>query len=258
MSYRFDCGRRDDRSIGIKRAVELAQDGKLIVLPVDSGYGLGCDAFIPSAVQELAAARGSSRAQPPPVLIPHARTLDGIATEVPMAARDLMAAFWPGALTLICRAQPSLSWDLGDTRGTVSARVPLHPVALQVLAEVGPMAVTSASPAGWPAPATCDSAQEALGDSIGVYLDAGPMTDLTPSSVVDCTGSRLRALRLGAIGLAELRAVVPDLLGPDDPEPEPEPAPEPEPEAEPAPEAEPVPEAEPEVGPEPARGGEAG
>jgi L-threonylcarbamoyladenylate synthase len=211
VSYRFDCVSASGRESGIARAVAAVSADELVVLPTDAVYGLGCDAFSPSAVTLLAAARGAARSQPPPVFIPHARTLDGIASGVGPAARDLVGAFWPGPLTLLCTAQPSLSWDLGDTFGTVSVRMPLHPVALQLLERTGPLAVTAASPSGRPAPTGCEVARDLFGDAVSVYLDAGPLAGDARSTIVDVRGERPRVLRAGAIDLDVLRAVVPDL-----------------------------------------------
>ena len=87
-------------------------------MPTDTVYGIAADAFSAQAVATLLAAKGRGRNMPPPVLIPQAATMDGLAVDVPDFARELAARFWPGALTLILHAQPSLTWDLGETRGT--------------------------------------------------------------------------------------------------------------------------------------------
>src|SRR6478609_10656942 len=143
-------------------------------LAADAVYGVGADAFDRRAVAAVLAAKGRGRDVPPPVLVPNPRTLDGLATEVSDAARELVAAFWPGPLTLVCRAVPSLDWDLGDTNGTVALRMPLHRVALAVLELTGPMAVTSANRTGEPAATTVEEAVDQLGDAVSVYLDGGP------------------------------------------------------------------------------------
>jgi L-threonylcarbamoyladenylate synthase len=212
VTYRFDCLDDGGRGRGVARAASSVQEGALVVLPTDAVYGLGCDAFSPDAVAALRALKGHRRSQPPPVLMPRTRTLDGLATQVSDAARELADAFWPGSLTLLCRAQPTLDWDLGDTRGTVALRVPLHPVALQVLDRTGPLAVTAANAPGSPAPTSCEQARAQLGDEVEVYLDAGELTRTAVSTIVDVTGPAPQVLRLGALGLAELRAVVPGLL----------------------------------------------
>jgi len=209
VSGRYDCADRAGRAEGIKRAATAVAAGELVVLPTDTVYGLGCDAFSPEAVVRLLTAKGRGRAMPPPVLVPHARTLDGIAADVPDDVRALAEAFWPGGLTLVVPMQPTLSWDLGDTGGTVAVRMPLHPVALELLESTGPMAVSSANLTGSPAAATAAEAKEQLGDAVAIYLEAGPAGSGVPSTIVDGTGDVPRVLREGAVSLAELREVVP-------------------------------------------------
>lgn len=192
-------------------AADAVRRGEVIVLPTDTVYGVGADAFDPEAVRALLAAKGRGRAMPPPVLVGGQRVLDGLAYDVPGYARDLVDAFWPGALTIVCRSQPSLSWDLGDKNDTVALRMPLHRTALALLDSTGPLAVTSANRTGQPAATTCDEAEEQLGDAVSVYLDAGPCSGSLASTIVDVTGDQPRLLRLGAIGVDQLRTVVPDL-----------------------------------------------
>ncbi|WP_066464956.1 L-threonylcarbamoyladenylate synthase [Sanguibacter suarezii] len=193
----------------IDEAVHVVQRGGLVVLPTDTVYGIGADAFDPDAVAALLAAKGRGRQMPPPVLVGSLATLDGLATDVPDAARALATHFWPGALTLILTAQPSLAWDLGETFGTVALRMPDHPTALALLARTGPMAVSSANRTGSPAAVTAQDAYDQLGASVRVYLDAGDAPGGVASTIVDATGPVLRVVRAGAISLAELNAVAP-------------------------------------------------
>ncbi|WP_088289946.1 L-threonylcarbamoyladenylate synthase [Kineosporia sp. A_224] len=214
MSFRFDCLDERERERGISRAAVSVSEGLLVVLPTDSAYGVGTDAFSHAGIALMAQARG--RRQAPPVLVAHGRTLDGLATGFNSGVRDLADAFWPGGLTLLCTHQPTLTWDLGDGSGTVALRMPMHPVALRLLEKTGPMAVTSANRPGTEhaaVPLTYEDAWAALVTTVDVYLDAGPMTRTALSTVVDGTDSSRppRVLRVGAIGLDALRAVVPDL-----------------------------------------------
>jgi tRNA threonylcarbamoyl adenosine modification protein (Sua5/YciO/YrdC/YwlC family) len=190
----------------LDEAVNVLARGGLVVLPTDTVYGIGADAFSPPAVAALLAAKGRGRQIPPPVLVPDARTLDGLCDAVPEAARALVAAFWPGGLTLICRAQPSLAWDLGETKGTVAVRMPDHPAALALLRRTGPLAVSSANRTGGPAARTAAEAAEQL-VGVAVYLDAGTTPGGVASTIVDATADRLTLVRPGAIGLEALRAV---------------------------------------------------
>ncbi|MEU1463775.1 L-threonylcarbamoyladenylate synthase [Streptomyces sp. NPDC005706] len=211
MARRYDTNDATDRVTGLREAASAVRRGELVVLPTDTVYGIGADAFSSEAVADVLAAKGRGRNMPTPVLIGSPNTLHGLVTDFSELAWELVDAFWPGALTLVARHQPSLQWDLGDTRGTVAVRMPLHPVAIELLTEVGPMAVTSANLTGHPAPEDCDAAQRMLGDSVSVYLDGGPTPGNVPSSIVDVTGEVPVLLRAGALSPEELRKVVPDL-----------------------------------------------
>ncbi len=124
VSERYDCTDPDGRAEGIPAAAAAVRRGEIVVLPTDTVYGIGCDAFDATAVASVLAAKGRGRDMPPPVLIPTARTAQGLATQVPDYAQRLMERFWPGPLTLVLKAQTSLHWDLGETNGTVALRVP--------------------------------------------------------------------------------------------------------------------------------------
>lgn len=199
------------RAEGIAAAHSALGRGEAVVLPTDTVYGIGVDAFSAAAVAVLLAAKGRSRAMPPPVLIGRQAVMDALATDIPDQARQLAETFWPGGLTLILRAQPSLAWDLGETRGTVALRMPADETALELLGAVGPMAVSSANRSGLPAATTAEAAREMLADSVSVYLDDGERSTTAPSTIVDCTGETPRVVRAGAVPLHELQAVVPEL-----------------------------------------------
>ena len=166
----YDCRTVADRDRGVEAAVDAVKRGDLVVLPTDTVYGLGADAFKPWAVTALLEAKGRDRQMPPPVLVGTRATLDGLVFNLPDTARDLVEAFWPGALTIVVEHAPSLQWDLGDLDGTVAVRMPLHPVALEVLRETGPMAVSSANLTGQPAAITAEEARSQLGFAVSVYL----------------------------------------------------------------------------------------
>ncbi len=211
MSQLFATDDHVARRRGLDAASGAIQRNELVVLPTDTVYGVAADAFSPTAVGTLLDAKERGRDMPVPVLVANPRVIDGLAFGVSPAARDLVAAFWPGALTVICLSQPSLQWDLGRTDGTVALRMPLHPVALELLAITGPLAVSSANLSGMPPATTAEEALTQLGTSVAVYLDAGACADATPSTIVDASGERPRVVRLGALSLEVLRQVVPDL-----------------------------------------------
>jgi tRNA threonylcarbamoyl adenosine modification protein (Sua5/YciO/YrdC/YwlC family) len=211
VSTRFDTSDEVARDEGLGAASVALQRGQLVVLPTDTVYGLAADAFDPSAVRRLLAAKGRGREMPPPVLVGAVTTLDALAVGVPAFARDLVAKYWPGPLTLVCRQQSSLQWDLGDARGTVAVRMPDDRLALDLLARTGPLAVSSANLSGSPAATTASEAEEMLGDSVEVYLDDGPVSAGVPSTIIDVTAKNLRILREGAISRAELEALATEL-----------------------------------------------
>ncbi len=214
MSRTYDCTDPGQRSRGITAAVRAVRRGKLVVLPTDTVYGVGCDAFRPEAVNALLAAKGRGPDMPVPVLIGSARTLSGISSQSSGVVKRLTDAFWPGGLTIVCRQQPSLAWNLGNTAGTVAVRMPLHPVAIEVLRETGPMAVSSANRTGQPPPRTGEQAREQLGEAVAVYLDSFPTEDDVPSTIVDVSGDTPRVLREGAVPIETLREVLPDIASP--------------------------------------------
>jgi tRNA threonylcarbamoyl adenosine modification protein (Sua5/YciO/YrdC/YwlC family) len=207
-AQRFRCADDAERDAGVATAALAIQRGQLVVLPTDTVYGLGADAFDPEAVRRLLSAKGRGREMPPPVLVSAPTTLDALAIGVPAYARALISELWPGPLTLVCRQQPSLQWDLGDTRGTVAVRMPDHPIALELLSRTGPLAVSSANRTGRPAATDADAAQEMLGTSVQVILDDGRSPGAQPSTIVDVTGTAGRVLRLGAVSLGRLNEIV--------------------------------------------------
>jgi L-threonylcarbamoyladenylate synthase len=211
MARRFDCSDASDRATGLREAASAVRRGELVVLPTDTVYGIGADAFSAEAVGDLLQAKGRGRNMPSPVLVGSPNTLHGLVTDFSEQAWDLVDAFWPGGLTLVAKHQPSLQWDLGDSRGTVAVRMPLHPVAIELLTETGPMAVSSANLTGHPSPQTCQAALDMLGDSVSVYLDGGPTPDAVPSSIVDVTGPAPVLLRAGVLSALQLREVAPGL-----------------------------------------------
>ncbi len=211
MSTRFevlpDC-REPAREAAIEAASLAVRRGELVVLPTDTVYGLGADAFDPAAVRRLLKAKGRGPEMPPPVLVSAATTLDALAVGIPGYARALVDHFWPGPLTLVCTQQSSLQWDLGDTRGTVAVRMPDHELVLEILERTGPLAVSSANITGRPPAADADAAEEMLGEDVSVIIDGGPAAGDQPSTIVDVTGTQGRVLRTGALSLADLNAVL--------------------------------------------------
>ena len=214
MGSFYDCRDPAIRVDAVAAAADSVAAGELVVLPTDTVYGLGADAFQPAAVADLLEAKGRGRNVPVPVLVGSWTTIDGLVSVVDQRTRDLIEAFWPGGLTLVVRHAPTLSWDLGDAQGTVAVRMPLHPVAIELLETTGPMAVSSANRHGEPPAQTAAEARRQLGEDVAVYLEDGQVSGGVASTIVDVTGERPRVLRIGALDLDELKKVVPDIAAP--------------------------------------------
>ena len=208
MSAVYDCSRPETRTEGLEAAAGAVRSSRLVVLPTDTVYGIGADAFDADAVRALLRAKNRGPDMPVGVLVGSWSTVDGLVLGMPPHARALVEAFWPGDLSIVLPHAPSLQWDLGTTRGTVMLRMPLHPVALELLREVGPMAVSSANVSGQPPAATAKDAQDQLGESVAVYLEGGPIENARPSSIVDLTGSEPKLLREGAVSAEAISDVL--------------------------------------------------
>ena len=208
MSARYDCTDAAQRVTGLAEAAASLRKGDLAVIPTDTVYGLAADAFSPPAVTGLLAAKGRDRQMPPPVLVGTVRAATALVEDLSASAKDLMDEFWPGALTLVLRANRNLIWDLGETKGTVAVRMPLHEITLELLKETGPLAVSSANRSGAPPATTAADAEAQLGEAVAVYLDGGPCSRDVPSTIVDLTGAVPKLLRAGVISIARLREVV--------------------------------------------------
>ena len=214
MQKIYDCSVDVELLGGFRQAKVALDRSEVVVIPTDTVYGLAADAFSAKGVEQLLALKGRDRTSPPPVLIPKVETISALATDLPLIANQLAAAFWPGALTMVLKAQLSLDWDLGDTRGTVALRVPDHKITLALLEDVGPLAVSSANLTGEPAAVTAQQAADYFKEKVPVYLDAGSSPKVEASTILDLSqvrdGQPIRVLRKGAISLERIRSVIGD------------------------------------------------
>ena len=225
----YDCSLDTDLLTGMRLAKVSLGRNELVVIPTDTVYGIAADAFSPAGVNSLLAAKGRGPQSPPPVLIGTMQTMHALAETVPSVATKLAETFWPGALTMIFKAQGSLTWDLGETKGTVALRMPDHKIALALLQETGPLAVSSANLTGEPAATTCQQAEAYLGDSVAVYLDGGNSPKGEASTILDMTEledsydgngaltttGKIKIVRRGALSEEKIRSVAGDLLAGD-------------------------------------------
>jgi L-threonylcarbamoyladenylate synthase len=216
VTQRIPCADGAHRARAVAAALAAVRRGDLVLIPTESVYAIATDAFSRRGVSAMRDAKGYDESVPLPVMVGARATVAGIAARVPDDARALMDAFWPGSLTLLLSPQPTLAWDLpGDA--PLAIRMPLHPVALALLAQSGPLVVTTANQPGIQAPTDVDDAVAQLGDAIGLALDAGDLSgaEQLPSTVVDVTGAQPRVVRIGAIPVEQLRRVCPHVLGED-------------------------------------------
>jgi L-threonylcarbamoyladenylate synthase len=199
---------------GMRQARMAIGRGNVVCIPTGTVYALVADAFKPSAVAALRAARGMSERAPLSVLLPGIPTLAALADTVHDEVRDLAQEFWPGALTIITAAGESLMWDLGDTHGTVALRMPEHRIALELLSETGPLAASSAFVVGGSGGTSAEHAQAMFGDSVAVYLSdsaanqSGLLSTVIDATKLDKPEGKLTVVREGAIAREDIYAVV--------------------------------------------------
>jgi L-threonylcarbamoyladenylate synthase len=216
---RYDLNDQASRRIGLDAAGRAARRGRLIVMPVDAAYGVGTEAFSSLGVAGILGAKGRGRGAPLPVLVGRVEAMDGLLLMGPggssrCAARDLANAFWPGPLTIVGNPQPSLTWDLGASHRSapVALRMPLHPAALALLRDVGPMAVTAVTDAHGRPIRSADDTVACMGNHVSVLLDGGTLPEMGASTVVDVTAGVPIVIRQGSLPLADLLEVCPDLV----------------------------------------------
>lgn len=204
----YHCLELDEREAGLSAAVDAVQAGQCIVLPTDTVYGIGADAFNNDAVAKLLATKRRGPDMPVPVLVGSWTTIQGLVREFSDTAKILVEAFWPGGLSIVVPEAPSLPWNLGDTRGTVLLRMPNQPLALELLQRTGPMAVSSANISGNPPALNAANAKQQFGDAVGIYLDGGDAQVGEPSTIVDISGPQPVVLREAAISAERIGEVL--------------------------------------------------
>lgn len=196
----------------VARAVEALDAGLVVVLPTDTVYGVAVDPTRPGATDRLFAAKGRPRSVVLPVLVAGIEDARRLAV-VDGRAEALMAAFWPGGLTIVVPRAEGVEFDLGDLGDlgdggtTIGLRAPADRVAAAVCTGAGPIATTSANLHGQPTPPDAAGVAAQLGAGVSVVLDGGPRSG-APSTVVDCTAGPLRVLREGAVAWAAIKAAL--------------------------------------------------
>jgi len=187
----------------LKTAQAIIAKGGLVVFPTDTLYGLACDYRNPEAIQAIYRAKGRSTAKAFPVLIANFDQLALLVCNPSPIAEKLMTKYWPGPLTLILPKLENLPEALTPYPG-LAVRMPKHPFALELLAQAGPLAVTSANLSDQPNPLDAEGVLAQLDGKVDLILDGGKLPTSPGSTIVDCTTSQLKLVRAGAITLEEL------------------------------------------------------
>ncbi len=190
--------------LAIVETAAAIKRGELVVFPTDTLYGIGTNAFDEKAILSLYTIKRRPMEKGIPILLADVADLEKVAEALPPAARDLMIHFWPGPLTLIVRKQNNLPRNISDNEG-IAVRIPDNEIARAVIRAAGGAVATSSANRSGHAPAqTADQALAELEGDVMIVLDGGPTGQAIPSTIVDCTGKRMRIVRQGAIS-AELK-----------------------------------------------------
>jgi L-threonylcarbamoyladenylate synthase len=193
----------------IQAAAKVLMAGGLLAFPTTGLYGLGADALNPGAVDRIFQVKQRDRGKPILVLIRDVSELGRVAVKVPESALRMMAAFWPGSLTVILEARPGLPEVLTGGTGKIGIRVPGHPVAQALVRAVdGPVTGTSANLSGRGGCSSAAGLSNELTRHLDMVLDAGKLKGGPGSTVVDATSDPPRVLREGAVSPKNLSMVV--------------------------------------------------
>lgn len=199
-------------SAAIAEAAAVLRRGGLVAFPTETVYGLGANALDEQAVSHIFAAKGRPASDPLIVHVDGPDKLEQVAVNSPPLARQLIAAFWPGPLTLVLERGPNVPANVTAGSQTVGVRMPRHPVALALLAAANvPVAAPSANLFARPSPTTAAHVLEDLRGRVDLVLDAGPTAVGVESTVLDLTQTPPRVLRPGGVSLEALRRLIPEV-----------------------------------------------
>lgn len=210
MIHRYNGSDPQQRAEGITHAVAAARRGELVVANLDGSYAVITDAFSHKGVEAINALKGRT-GMTIPVLVGKPDTVDGVALlqgESGVLARTLMRDCWPGPLTIIGTAQPSLPWKCSPD-GVVPVRMPMHPWTLELVRALGPTANVPTHAPGEEPHGSVEAVEATLGEAVSVYLDGGPCLPDQTSTIIDVTGAQAVITRAGAFTIDYLATLVP-------------------------------------------------
>lgn len=189
-------------------AVKAFRKGEIVAYPTETFYGLAVDPFNEEAVKKLFELKGRDFDNPITVIVNDKSKIFDLVETTPELGRKLMDRFWPGALTIVFKANEKVSHILTSGRGTIGVRVSINPVATEFAREVvSPITATSANPSGMLPPITADEVIDYFGDKLGAVIDGGEVAGGLGSTIVDVTGKTLKIVREGVIKADEILKV---------------------------------------------------
>ena len=198
----------------VNKAAKAIADGFIIVIPMEHSYAYVCDAFRADSVRAMHVLRGDPLFIAAQVIVGSTKTAEGVVREITPEIKGLMKKFWPGMVSMNLRPQIGLSWDLGDNNqlDRVSIRIPKAKFAKALVAQTGPLAVASAARKGMPAPKMLSDVM-VLDSDVALKFDSGTLRKGPISTVVEADETGVRVLRIGAVSLEEIQAIVPGATG---------------------------------------------
>ena len=206
--------KKGELSRHINKAAKAIADGFIIVIPMEHSYAFACDAFRADSVRALHVLRGDPLFTAAQVIVGSVKTTDGIIREITPEIKGLMKKFWPGMVSLNLRPHLGLSWDLGDNNqlDRVSVRLPKAKFAKALVSQTGPLAIASAARKGMPAPQSLSDVL-VLDSDVALKFDNGKLRKGPISTVIEADETGVRVVRVGAISLEEIQAIVPGATG---------------------------------------------
>jgi L-threonylcarbamoyladenylate synthase len=198
---------RADHTSAIEHAVDVLKHGGLVVFPTDTVYGLAALPFKGEYVEGLFSAKGRNNSRAIALLIGDYADLPKVVDHFDETSTRLAHRFWPGPLTLVVPKLTGLPEALSQD-GTIGVRMPDHPIALALLRQIGPLAVTSANISGQENANTAEEVYRQLNGRIHLILDGGRSSGGVPSTVISCAGASMTILREGPISLKAIEAAL--------------------------------------------------
>jgi L-threonylcarbamoyladenylate synthase len=191
----------------LDHAVDVLNHGGLVAFPTDTVYGLAALPFKSEFVERLFSAKGRSNARAIAILIGDFDDLPKIVDHFDDISSRIAHRFWPGPLTLVVAKHSGLPDELSPDN-TIGVRMPDHPVALELLRKIGPLAVTSANISGQDNADTAEEVNKQLNGRVHLILDGGRTAGGVPSTVVNCLTNPLTILRAGPISLEDINSTL--------------------------------------------------